>query len=242
MPTPTITEAPAASASTRAASSAVAAVSNRSGRTPSRSSRSVARARPAPRLDRTTTSRAACSALAEGRSSAAGRPRPRRGRCPAASRASAPRVDADEDRVLLAQERLQPPARGSQLLAVGDHDHRPAGDRRCAAGQPDAVQQQVLLAAQELGAVVGEALQLADHARRAAVHLGRRRSSAVERAAARDGPVAGVHGAVVHPDAAGRPDRGEPAGADAVDQHDAGLGEHAGAEVGVAARDHRRRR
>ena len=59
-----------------------------------------------------------------------------------------------------------------------DHDHRPAGDPGGRPGQAPAVQQQVLLAAQELGAVVGERLQLGWPARSGRRPSRPRRSSA----------------------------------------------------------------
>ena len=78
------------------------------------------------------------------------------------------------------------------VLVPGDHhDDRPAGDPGRRPGQALAVQEQLLLAAQELGAVVGEGLQLGDQAGACLVHL-RPHRVGVELATGRDGLVAHV--------------------------------------------------
>ena len=69
-------------------------------------------------------------------------------------------VDTDEHRVLLPDEGLDPGELGLPVVTAHDHDDRPTGEVGGGARHSPAVQQQVLLAAEELGAVVGEALQL----------------------------------------------------------------------------------
>ena len=110
--------------------------------------------------------------------------------------------------------------------AIGGAQRRQAG----------AVQQQVLLAAQELAAVVGEALELADHALPGRAQRGLD-ARTVEDPAGRHGLVADVHAALVDADAGPVLDRGQAVGADAVDERHPGLGEHLGTEVRVAAGD-----
>ena len=96
-------------------------------------------------------------------------------------------------------------------------------------GRPAAVEQQVLLAAQELAGVVGEGVQLGGQAR---CGPGPSRSCTcveVEDAAGgepRSGRRADDGSPVVDPDGPVVPDRGRALLADPVDEHDAGLGEH----------------
>ena len=108
---------------------------------------------------RTTTSRAARSVAAFAQvvrgvdhHHVAGRP--------ARSSASAGGPTADEDGALLAHEPRTPASSPRGRTSRADHDDRAALDRGAQRGQAAAVQEQVLLAAEELGAVVGERLEL----------------------------------------------------------------------------------
>ena len=74
-------------------------------------------------------------------------------------------VHADQDRALLADEPLEPAQVLAVVVAADDHDDGTALDHGAGLRDALAVQQQLLLAAQELGGVVGEALQLAWTAR-----------------------------------------------------------------------------
>ena len=168
-----------ASARSSAASSVVAPVSKRSGADAEPLQRLGAACRRRGRR-RTTTSRAAAQRLGRRRgrpSSAASLTTTTSGCSPAASRASAPRSDADQHRVLLAEEA---PEAGQLAAVVGPGTTTTTGRpamRVAVRGSAPAVQQQVLLATEELGAVVGEALQLGGQPAAGLVHLVRRPSS-----------------------------------------------------------------
>ena len=244
MPTPTISEASPPSASSSAMSSVVAEVSTRSGRTPSRSRCSVARAVAAVDADdHVAGGRAAPSA--EGSSSA-----PRVvdhhdvGRVPGARQsASAPRSTPTSTGPLLADEGADPRQLGAVLLPVATTTTRRAGRRSGGRlrGSPVAVEQQVLLAAEELGAVVGEGLELRRQAGAGRVHLRGRRAStstsrpsgdrrAVDVAPPRRGPGP----------AAPSGTRSKPSGPTLSTIRMPASASSCRAQVGVAAGDHRR--
>ena len=210
------------------------------GRRAARAGRCAARP---PRSTRTTTSRAARSALAEGRSEsssaspsdhdvglAARRPgaRRRRGR-----RRSAPGAARGGTCVIAASSaRCSWP--GTTTTTGRSVD--PGGQPR----QPAPVQQQVLLAAEELGAVVGERLAAGSARPRRASAISCCDDRAVDLAAHRDRRLADVHDLVVDPDRSCRPAIASmPSTRSRIS--DAGVGQHLGAEVRVAAGDHRRR-
>ena len=108
-------------------------------------------------------------------------------------------TDADDDRVLLADERAYAGELGLVVVLVRHHDHRPSRDRGGQPGYAEAVQQQVLLPAEELGAVVRQPAQLRGQPGPGQLHL-RRDRVLVEDPPARDLDVADEDGAVVDPD------------------------------------------
>ena len=169
-PTPTIREASWVDASSSAASSVVAVVSNRSGRMLSRSRCSIA-LRGDPRSTSTTTSRALRSTAALGWSSLPPVSTTTSGRWPASTMRVGAAVDTDEHRTLLADER--PDAAQLVLPAVrpGDHDDRATRHVGGRLRDAVAVQQEVLLAPQELGRVVREALELGGEPAARLAHL-----------------------------------------------------------------------
>ncbi len=101
------------------------------------------------------------------------------------------------------------------------------------------MQEQVLLATEELRAVVGEALQLRRQARPGGGHL-LHHVVEVEHSTLGDGLVVDVHRALVQPDLRAVLDRGQSAGADAVDELDSSLGQQLRTQVRIATGDERR--
>ena len=98
------------------------------------------------------------------------------------------------------------------------------------------MQQQVGLAAEELGAVVREALELGGHPAPGALEVVLE-GVAVQDPAAGDLAVAVEDDAVVDPDPLAVADGGPVLRAQVVDEQDAGVRQHAGAEGGVATGD-----
>ena len=184
------------SARSRAASSAVAPVSKRSGRTPGAVQPLGGRPGGAP-LDEGDHVGGLAQHVQRGQLVGAGagdhdvRLVPGR-----AERVGAP-VDADEDRPLLLDEGLDAGELLLPVVASHDHDHGPVGHVGGGARHAPAVQQQVLLAAEELGAVVGEALELGTQSQPRGLQLVGDEGE-VDLAPGGDLPVVGVQGALVH--------------------------------------------
>ena len=149
-------------------------------------------------------------------------------------------LDPDQHGALLAQEGLEALQLGHVVRAVGDDHHGPAGDAGAQPGQAEAVEQEVLLAAQELGAGVGQHLELAGQAGARRVHVALHVLE-VARPAPGDRLVGHPHAALVDAHARAVADGREPVGAELVDQRDALLGQHLRAQGRVAAREQGRR-
>ena len=149
-------------------------------------------------------------------------------------------VHADQHRAGLLDEAPD----GLELLAVlvpgRDDHHRPVRERGAGPGDAPAVQEQVLLAAEELAGVVREARQVGRHALAGLRHLGGDLRG-VEHRAGGDGDVVDVQHPLVQAHRDAVLDRRQHLGAGAVDEHDPGGHQYLGAEGGVAAGDHRRR-
>ncbi len=190
-----------------------------------RAARAARRGVSPPRSTRTTTSRAARSALAEGRSASpalldsstmSGGDRQSRSR-------SAPRSTPTSTGSC---SRMKASIEASRALAPAarhDDDHGSARDPGGRLGQAEPVEQQPLLTAQELGAVVGEGLELAAHPGPGLVHLPVHGVD-VDLAAHRHRRAVGEHDLVVNSD---RGAVGDPEGAlDLVEDEDPCLGQH----------------
>ena len=149
-------------------------------------------------------------------------------------------ADADQHRLVLLDERFErlQVVRGVGLLG-DDHDVA-AVEIDIDVGNADAVDQQRALTADELDGVARERLKMSDEAALGLVH--QLVDLVVGALGAEDQPaVAGIHAALVEPDARAVLDLLEDLGAGVVDQRDAVGDEHLGTEVGVAPRDRRRR-
>ena len=127
--------------------------------------------------------------------------------------------------------------------ALAHDDHRPSRELGAQAGQTLTVEDQRLLTAQELGAVVGQRLQLAGHAGPGGVELVGHVVPG-HLATLRDDLVTDQDGPTDDPDAPPVGDRRErvhPADpAEAVDHGDTGVGEDLRTTVGEPAGDHLR--
>ena len=237
---PTITEASAASASSSATSSAVAVVSE-----PAAAGRRAARVvrlrdRAAAGLDDQDHVAGPADGLRPTAGSARrGRPPRRPARRPAASRASAP-ASTPISTGRCSRRNGASACAGRQLVRRRRRPRR--GDRpsRCAARAARPVQQQVLLAAEELAAVVGEASPAGRPARRAASISAATAASSRARPAATCRVARRSTAPSCDPDGGAVLDRAPAPRRRSVDQHDAGLGQDLGAEVRVAAGDQRR--
>ena len=148
-------------------------------------------------------------------------------------------VDADQDRSRRTDEAARPGQLIAVLMTLDHHQDGATGDRRAGGGDATAVQEQVLLSAQELTGVVREARQVGRHPVAGLLHLRRDRSTVQDHSGG-DGDVLDVHDALVQAHRPAVLDRGEHAGTDPVDEHHPGGHQHLRAQGGVAPRDHRR--
>ena len=147
-------------------------------------------------------------------------------------------ADADQDRLVFLDERLESLEVVGGVFLVGDHDDVAAAQLDVDVGDADAVDQQRALTADELNGVARERFQMGDQAALGFLHqVG---DLFVGALGAADQPaVAGVDAAVVEADLRAVLDLLEDLGAGLVDQRDAVGQQHLGAEVGIAARDRR---
>ena len=244
-----MSEASAWSATSRAMSSGVPPAAMRRARTPSRSSRSA----PSRRSEESacsSTSRAEVRASSETtwrapRSGSAPSPASptttRSGTSPRASSASAPAsIPTRTGRCSRMKRRSPRRSLSWSKSRTTTTTGRPAMRVR-RSGKPSPVQEQVLLAAQELGGVVGEAGQLGGEPGAGVVH---RRQHVVEvEHRSRSRPSRRARAPVP---CASSPSRSAPSltwedlGPDALDEQHPGPDEHLGPEAGVAPGDERR--
>ena len=150
------------------------------------------------------------------------------------------RADADQNWLILLDERLEPLEVVGGIFLFGHHDDVAAAQFDVDVGDADAVDQQRALATDELNGVACEGFQMGDQPALGFLHeLGDLFLGAL--GAANQSTVTDVHAAVVEADFRAVFDLLEDIGAGLVDESDAVGQQHLGAEVGIAAR-HRRRR
>ena len=149
-------------------------------------------------------------------------------------------ADADQDRLVLLDERLERLQVGGGAELLGDDHHVPAADVDVDVGDADAVDQQRALTADELDRVAGERLEVSHQAALRLVH--QFVDLVVGALGAEDQPaVSGVHPTFVESHACAVLDLLEDLGPSLVDQDDAVGHEYLRSEVGVATGDGRRR-
>ena len=150
------------------------------------------------------------------------------------------RADADQNRLVLLDERLEPLEVVGGIFLLGHHDHVAATQFDIDVGDADSVDQQRTLATDELNGVARERFQMGDQSALGFLHqLGDLFVGAL--GAEDQSTVTDVHTAVVEADFGPVFDLLEDVGAGLVDQGDAVGQQHLGAQVGIAAR-HRGRR